>query len=136
MFSKLRLAFMASAVIAVGLLVPNTASAAGGGCLSQTQYPVSGGRPWTISSCSADNGGTVFADGYVDVVGSTVGSCQLRVGLLDRTTGALVTYRNDTCYAGHHPAVSGTKVAGHRYVAQLRMNTNQSYTYWNSKETT
>lgn len=123
----------AFAVLVVGLLVPPVASAAGGGCgAASNQYPVSGGRPWNASACSSDNGVSVFADGYINSTGSTVGSCQLRISVIDRTTGYLINYRNDTCYAGHHPPVSAPKVAGHRYWAQLRLNTNQTYVYWTS----
>lgn len=138
-------AVVVALALSVGLLTPATASSeplagaasevapmAGGGCAGGNRYPVPGGRPWNGSACSADNGATVFADGYINTVGSVVGSCQLRVGLIDRTTGLLIKHRNDSCYAGHHPAVSAPKVPGHRYESQLRLNTNGTYEYWNS----
>jgi hypothetical protein len=133
MKTRTLVALAAFTVMVFGLLVPSSAAAAGGGCgAPSNQYPVPGGRPWNVTACSSDNGVSVFADAYVNATGSTSGSCQLRISVIDRTTGYLINYRNDSCYAGHHPAVSAPKVAGHRYWAQARINTNQTNVYWTS----
>lgn len=147
MFRRSTLVLAAMVAVLVGLLAAPVATAAvateqagpmaEGGCGPQKdQYPVPGGRAWRANACSSDDGVRVYADGYVQVVGSIVAGCQVRIAVIDLTTGYLVAQRADSCYAGHHPAVPATKVPGHEYWSQLRVNTNQTYVYWTSKVTT
>ncbi|MEV0458673.1 hypothetical protein [Catellatospora methionotrophica] len=125
--------FAASAVLGVA----SPANAAGGGCNTVYQYPGGPGTvAWNIKVCSANDGTTVFGDAYLNNAGP-VGptGCSVTLQILDVTDGLVKSQRTDSCYTGHHPAITAPLVSGHHYRTNLRMANFGKYLTCFSPET-
>lgn len=117
-------AVLATASVFIVSLVSfgSPAAAAGGGCSPDWNY-----NNWRFSACSADDGVRVYGDSYVNQVGTipSGGTCQMYMRLIDLSNNNMVVAsRYDGCYFGHHPAISASKVPGHRYSNWVSLNFN------------
>jgi hypothetical protein len=125
-----RIAAMAGAALALtvaaGVLAPTMASAAGGGCTTNSQ------NGWNIGACQSDDGVHVYADLYVNWQGNLGSSCKIRSEVIDYNTNQNWDFIYYSCSVGRHGPGSVPKVAGHSYrnCVDVFLNNQWMVTQW------